>query len=368
MKITESPINAAGLTKITQLTGGNKGVLFLLENAAKEKLVVKFQNEDPVEALAGTQIMQRAEASTPNVRQAAKIDVLVISDEVRGMHFRFKEECAAFADAKSQFKYVLLMDFAEGSTLMKVRRDHVEEFFKVLCDVQFAQELGKILAADAFAGNPDRMFGGKIGYAPAGLEGWYHEQNLFVTKDAKPVAIDNAFRPMVTSATLPWGRYVGGHGIQWGSVAPAYETYAMTEAGLLFDKFLSTALSDHPDRKDFVDKYVRPTRAAFVANVAKGAKAAMQQLLAHGQHWAQSFKTLGAEKKLLDQFRVRKRLLRLIAAGKDPAGSYKTAQNPDEYRKWFLTEELKLSPGEADKLLLKGVEEYKKLKKQHLRT
>jgi len=257
MKLSENPIQMTGLSKIVQLTGGHKGVLFLFENARNEKLVVKFQDEDPIEALAGTQIMQRAKASTPNVRKASRIDVANISLAVRSKQYELDQQCAALLQAQARFKHVLLMDFAEGSTLEETRRNQVEEFFAV-----------------------------------------------------------------------PWGRFMGNQGVQWGSVAAAFHTYARKEAGLLFDIFLSSALSDHPDTQEDVAASVRSQRSVFVYHVTNGAVTAMQQLLAPGQNWAMSLRMLGAGDQLVAKFRIRKRLLRQMAAGEDPEDSLATARDP----------------------------------------
>lgn len=367
MKLTDKTIQVAGLSKITELTGGNKGVVFLLENKSGEKVVIKFQNEAPIGALAGTKIMQQAQASTPNVRLASRVELASISVEVSRLTYECRDACATFAEARSIFKHVLLMDYAEGLTLASLRTENAREFFAVLCDFHFQWELGKILAADVFSGNPDRMFGALVG-GGGRLEGWYHEKNTLVTSNRRPVAIDNSFRPGVVSATLPWGRYMQGNSMQWGSVAAACRTLARKEAGLLFDEFVASTLRSHPDPDLLVhvNGKVRPKRSVFVFTVASGACDAMERLLTHGQHWGQSLSDFGATKSLLKQFRIRKRLLRQLAAGRDAEESLKTARNDTAYRKWFLTEQLGMPTKEADDLLLLAIEHYKKYKKERL--
>jgi hypothetical protein len=83
MKLSEKPLVVQPLTRVRELAGGHKGVLFLLENNKPEKLVVKFQKEKPVEALAGTAMLQRVQASTPEVRRAIPLEVERIERAVR---------------------------------------------------------------------------------------------------------------------------------------------------------------------------------------------------------------------------------------------------------------------------------------------
>jgi hypothetical protein len=359
MKITEKPIQTGKLAELRELTGGHKGVVFLLENTDSEKLVVKFQNETPAEALAGTRIMKHAGAETPAVRQAASIDIAGLSLAIATVRYQFPDIVSAFNAAKNKFKYVILMEFAEGSTLKYVREKELHMFLQVICNQDFQFELGKIVAADAFAGNPDRMFAAKVGFKGA-VEGWYHEQNLFVSSKGKPVAIDNAFSPKVVSGTLPWGRYLGGFGVQWGSIASAYKDFAQEEAGVLFDKFLATAAKDHDSEVRAIDD-ARTNRAAFVDNFTRGATQAMQSLLTRGQQWNKSLSDCDVGETLLREFRVRKRLLRQVSKGVDPKAALERANNDEEYRKWVLTSELGFE-GDADELLKKGVSAYKQFK------
>lgn len=365
MKVTENPIQPGTLAKLHELTGGHKGVVFLLENTTSEKLVVKFQNEAPVEAIAATRIMEHVRATTPTVRKASDIDLERLSFAVESVGHHFPNDRSAFQAAKERFKHVLLMDFAEGNTLKEARKNQVQEFLQVLCDQDFQVELGKIVAADTFAGNPDRMFAGYVGYDNQ-LKGWYHEQNLLLSSTRKPIAIDNAFDPQVVTARLPWGCYVAGQGIQWGSIASAYLVYAKKEAKLLFNKFLDTAANDHPNEQRAIDGVRKQHRATFVDNFTQGATQAMQVLLTRGQHWKQSLTDCGADAKLLEAFRFRKRLLRQVSKGVAPENAEERARNDEEYRKWVLTSEFGLNEPNADELLKKGVDEYKRFKASNL--
>jgi hypothetical protein len=70
VKISEKPIQPGTLTKVKELTGGHKGMVFLLENKAGDKLVVKFQHEPTFEAIGGTAVMKKGRCETPGVREA----------------------------------------------------------------------------------------------------------------------------------------------------------------------------------------------------------------------------------------------------------------------------------------------------------
>jgi len=371
MKLSEKPVVPGQLTRIRELQGGHKGVLFLLENADGERLVVKFQNEAPTEALAGTRIMKAASGNTPGVRQASTIDVGVLSNAVETVAFALADMRAAFKSAKSRFKHVLLMEFAEGRTLKAMREGFVEEFLAVIQDSGFQIALGRIIAADTFAGNPDRMFAGKLGFDPE-PEGWYHEQNLFMarsdTGSPKPVAIDNAFAPHVYEWTAPWGRYLGGMGVQWGSLAAGNVELARQEAGMLYDVFLSTAQQDHPEAEPLIEN-ARASKSLFQTNVAMGMQAAMQELLRRGRGWKAKLIKDGATVEAIADFRIRKRVLRRMAhgAGSEEATTQaiKTARDDKAYRKWVLITEYHQADDEADNLLLQSLASYKAFKSQH---
>src|SRR5262249_40029898 len=132
-------------------------------------------------------------------------------------------------------------------------KKEVEEFLDVLCEKSFQEALGRILAADAFSGNPDRMFAAykEFGFPESSLKGWYHEKNLLIRNGA-PVAIDNCFKPYPPSPrTGPFGAYAPP--FQWGSIAPAFKTHALKEAGLIFDFLIQTAKTNNPDKTDLID-------------------------------------------------------------------------------------------------------------------
>jgi hypothetical protein len=298
LKIDENPVVATrpGISKSTHLKGGNKGEIFILERAA-EKLVAKFQNEEPIEALMGTEIMKAVGAESPSVREATNEDIRNIGSGInqglltKDLSYEQKKD---FIKEKNAKKYFLLMEYASGSTIKAVKNDSPLQLIKVLEQPSFREGLGKIIAADVFAGNPDRMF---ARWTLGGVVGWYHEENLFIdisdVDNAKAVAIDNAFNPRVTKAiraSKPFGLHIGGTGVQFGSVAAAHKDTLSMEAGLIYDFILQSIQWIHPDNSDVTEaiKEAEGKRGAFAAAIAQAGTEAMTLLLKDAEKWLTS--------------------------------------------------------------------------------
>jgi hypothetical protein len=126
MKITENPIKPGTLTVVRKLTG-YKGVVFLLENTVGEKLVVKFQNEAPVEATAGRRILNHVGESTPTVRLATHFDVRFLSLAVQSLDpFQFREVWEDFLAAVQNYQHVLLMEQVKSITVYLIGHGRVK--------------------------------------------------------------------------------------------------------------------------------------------------------------------------------------------------------------------------------------------------
>ncbi len=328
LAVGEKPINAADppLTNIRELTGGHKGVLYLLENQAAQKLVVKFQNETPAEALVGTNVMKEAGAITPTVRQADAADMKAVEVGLQPLQATHAAQVQGFtaAAAPGEWKHTLVMEFAEGKTIMKVMDETPHKIIAAFRDRSFQEGLGRVMAADALSGNPDRMFAGNVGFSKD-LEGWYHEQNLFIHEtDAgtyQAVAIDNAFAPwMPNKMVMPFGRYMGGAGFQVGSVAAASPSHYRIEAGLIFDRVLQEMEKRYQDDPAILAEVatVRLERATIVEGMMAGAQGGMQRLLQRGLGWGGRLAARGADAHQAGQFKLRKRYLRLLATGMEP--------------------------------------------------
>lgn len=326
LAVAEQPVDASHppLTNIKELTGGHKGVLYLLENQASQKLVTKFQNEALTEAVIGTDVMQEAGAITPTLRQANAADLDAMQQGLAPLQASHQPEVAGFGAARAKFGVHLVMEFAEGKTIMKVMDETPQKIIAAFRDPTFQAGLGRVMAADAFAGNPDRMFAGTVGFSKD-LEGWYHEQNLFIHEtDAgtyQAVAIDNAFAPwMPNKMVMPFGRYMGGAGFQVGSVAAASPSHYRIEAGLIFDRVLQEMEKRYQDDPAILAEVatVRLERATIVEGMMAGAQGGMQRLLQRGLGWGGRLAARGADAHQAGQFKLRKRYLRLLATGMEP--------------------------------------------------
>ncbi len=342
--VDEHPVNCAGLTGIKELMGGHKGKVFLLETA-NQKLVVKLQNEPPKEAVVGTEIMQQAGGSTPSLRVGTAGDRTSISEalgEIEG----FEAEKSSFQAGLKAFPETVIMEFAEAQTIMSVMDETPLKLLAALRDKSFQKSLGVIMAADAFAGNPDRAMAiqqGRFG-GGAELEGWYHEQNLMIAQERdkgpfKAVAIDNAFAPLLSVAVKPWGIYVQGAGFQAGSVAVANPKLFQEEASLVIRRIVDEITARHgkdPAVKERLKRFDRKI-PSIAKGMGKGAEQALDKLLERGQHWkSQKLPQLAptvteSEKK---QFKERKRYLRLLRAGVDPVEARRIALDDDAYARF----------------------------------
>lgn len=342
LAVAEQPVDASHppLTNIKELTGGHKGVLYLLENQASQKLVTKFQNEALTEAVIGTDVMQEAGAITPTLRQANAADLDAMQQGLAPLQASHQPEVAGFGAARAKFGVHLVMEFAEGKTIMKVMDETPQKIIAAFRDPTFQAGLGRVMAADAFAGNPDRMFAGTVGFSND-LEGWYHEQNLFINETAagtyQAVAIDNAFAPwMPPNLVMPYGRYVGGHGFQVGSVAAANPNLYRTEAGLVFDRIMLEMESRYKADPVILSEVatLRLERATIVQGMVAGAESAMQRLLRPGRNWMGRLAAGGATAKQTTQFRERNRYLRILADGVDPKRARVIAKDERAYKLW----------------------------------
>jgi hypothetical protein len=257
------------------------------------------------------------------------------------------------------------MEFADGKTIKKVRSKELDEFLRIVADQQFQDALGRILAADAFCGNSDRMYAGykDLSFTEPNLKGWHNGGNI-VIRQGLPVAIDNGFNPKsYDKNAVPFGGRLELS--SWSSIAPVFKTHAVKEAGLIFDHLLQSARDKHPQDTQSIDN-IANQKTAFAANVSAAAVKASQALLAHGQHWKDMFTKMGAGNTIIEEFRKRKRMLRQVARGVDPQEAARRAENPDEYRKWLLMTEYGVKDtSEADDILQGGIQKYKQFKQKN---
>jgi hypothetical protein len=363
------------IKSIKQLRGGVKGVVFLLEDYDGKKLVVKFQKEMGEGPIIGTFIMDKVNVTAPKVHNASREDLRPISlalEDLKNRNNKYSEEYETFNEAGEKYEVVLFMQFVEGSTIGVKSKENPWNFLDAVCGKKFQVELGKILASDAFSGNPDHIWTGYAGSretAPGTFEpifgGWCNTGNLFVTNDKKLVPIDNAFSPdqWAGAENLIVGSHTGF--TQRASIASCHFTNAKLEAEKLFDYFVAITRSAHPEDQNLEnflqsDALVKE-REAFISVVSTSAVTTMSQLLERNQHWGEQFKKIGANQKLVDKFRIRKRVLRLAAAGVEADKLLAIAKDQKKYHHWFLCECKKMDEKQAA-LLLKDSKAYKEYK------
>jgi hypothetical protein len=323
-----------------------------------------------VEALAGTRILQKVGAKTPDLRRALKADVenILLALGALGDN-EFENVKCEFGKAWKGFKEVLLMEFAEGETLKVMRKKHVGEFLEIIQNPTFQVELGKVLAADVFSGNTDRMHAYQPNYQVGDdippLRGWYHEKNLLMNgAQNKPVAIDNAFERTDIDRWKehPWGRRSLD---PIRSLAAASNELILQEAGLLFDRFLETAAEDNKSAAEEIEK-ARKSKSAFQENVKLGANDGMNILLQRGQGWKSQLSKEGVTgDEEVNDFRLRKRVLRQIAKGIGWNEAVNRAKDETNYRHWLLHKEFFVNDEATLKELSMSVDKYKKYKKDY---
>jgi len=369
MDLNETPIKPGELTELTELEGGRRGRVFLLKNSIGQQLVIKFQKESTSSPVAATHILQKARAMTAKAEKAEPADLDAISNGIKeSAKLKFLEREWNGARADRSMPHALLMDFVEGQTIKSMLSQEWREVLEVITDETFQVQLGRILAADVFAGNNDRMFGAYRSMTAQQPTGWYNEGNLFIAKDKtgkspKPVAIDNAFEPMQVMEIwdkFPWGAKMGF--MSFGSLAPANEKLAWQEAGLLFEAFLEAAKESNSGLQPEITN-LESTKTTFQRNVSFGAKQAISELLARGQGWKEQISLQGIDYKVMGAFRIRKRVLRQVSQGiEDVAKAIATANDVNQYRKWVLTHEYKVAELDMEPLLATE-DSYKKFKR-----
>jgi hypothetical protein len=366
MNLVEDPISPGKLVEIEQFTDGLKGQTFSLKNASGEKVVVKFQKESPAAALAGTFVLKKAGAATPTMRALRPVERTGLKTAAECMANDDVAVIQSFIKASGDTSWwpnAVVQEFSDASTLKhSLAKTRVGTFLTVICDKDFQAKLGRIIAADSFVGNPDRMFAGTP-LGSAAIKGWYNEGNTLISSKSNihtPVAIDNGFAPSYPKAMAvkaPWG-LLG----MITSLASPVTKYAEEEAGLLFDKFMETASKNDADSSDSIAVVKQSHRESFIKEVSRSATATMQALLVRGQQWKAQFRSHGISQETLEQFKIRKRILRLLSMGKEPNIAVTTTGNV-EYKRMILEDEFK-KVLTADQLVTEALEKFYKEVKQ----
>lgn len=273
---------------IEKLQDGQKGVVFKITDDSGQARILKLQAENPARAIVGTHLLMRAGVETPVMEPAVGPGLNNLMDQVEQFLQKpgnqdhdaanlLRQALAKAADPGERlaFKQVVLMDFAQGQDLEKMARRH-DFKQEVLVNPEFQKQLGKIMAADAFTGNPDR-FAARIDPRnpdSGQIHGWYNQNNLIIEGAGAGIrlkAIDNDFRP---GANVDGETIYGGelHGGQWGSVAAASSQHFKREIFAIIQRL---------EQQGGVQLDAQELRN-FINNAAEGAREAMDVLLQAG--------------------------------------------------------------------------------------
>jgi hypothetical protein len=419
----ETPVQPGFLMGVTRLTGGKVGSLFNLTNMSKENLVVKFQEEDPARTIIGTEIMKKAGVKAPSLRVASDNDKNAIEKSVKGMqkgYSRMKkmdsesetlpnspkltmlgsspepeqtkkkkpaspeQTLTQYLDDAAKFSHMLLMEFVMGEkagTPSLSGHQPTDDFEKALHTPAFQVQLGRMLAADAFAGNSDRLHGILTrSMTSEGMDesAWFNGGNILLQSDQGKFiqwAVDNDFSPGKKKA------YPISKGAMQASLAAAIPVEFAKEAGMIYDSLMGkkskpekliklglfSSKKTKQKRKEQLKqlkqwKEWNTNRQLFINNLSKGAFLAMRGLLKRGQSWKQLIRDKGGSEDMVNDFRIRKRLLHLIKGGVEARRAHGMATKPDLYRKWVLETEFKLSKEVAADAVYLGKTVYSYIK------
>ena len=358
----ENPVYVGKLAKIERLTGGKQGEVFRLQNAAGQQLVVKLQDQRPAGALLGAQVLQKVGALTPGLRQATWRDRLRIWLRLQQLKWKtpgLKDLIGTFLRGAKKFKYMLLMAFVSGKKSGE-RGFHLSwdaQFQKAILSPSFQKELGRILAADAFMGNADRIHQYKTDDQ---MVIYYNPGNLLFAENAKgeyhAYAIDNEFDPS-NLKSYPYG---ASHTAP--SIAAVRQQLFRPEVEAIFRDII-----DQPEKKARLGKIKmlwnssqykewEKQKKNFVATVLDSAEQAMKILFERGQGWKKQIQKARGD---AEAFRIRKRYMRMVRSGMDIRQARPMAEDKAKYRQWVLVKEFGLSEEAARKIVAGGDRKYK---------
>lgn len=305
------------ITHVKELQKGMKGVVFRVDYDDNTSKVVKLQTESAAKAIIGTQIVQQAGINAPRIENLGGNDQPGRNNLANQIKAAGLGEDKGAADAGKLARFLegdrlpvaVVMDFAEGMEIGAALKQPGAE--NVLNNPRFQEQLGALMAADAFSGNSDRVMAIQDSQDPSGLSGWYNPGNLKISgagDDLNIVAIDNEFNPGMNlrqadfSDSSAFGLKGVGSPIQIGSMAAASPELLEKEARVVAQKLAA----------DAGVKLSAEQLDAFVQNVGQGASQAMGALMQPGQQRQKQFEGLGAGKQELDDFAKHKRALRML--------------------------------------------------------
>ena len=310
------------LTHLERIAKGKSGEKFKLLSPPNS-CVVKFEYGSPKLSLIGTGVLQQAKVeTTPGVKKVTTAQLMTLADSA----FAHKKggggaACDEFLACCKNAKYAaVIMDFVQGPDFDKenILKDP-QLFVQALQNPAFAELLGRIVAADAFALNSDRLIvTGPSKESSVAM----NTGNLMIGPGGTAVPVDPSFmfpleqfRPGSADNDQAWAK----HGMVAFLRSPSVVTFCQLmqssvpdEADAIFT-FLTKQLSEEDQKK------VVGSRNDFKKNFKVGAIDAVTSLLKRGAGWKQYILDCGGDKEDVNDFRVHKRFLNQIAQGETVA-------------------------------------------------
>lgn len=343
-----------GLEFIRKGQSGEKFKLFSNLNSC----VVKFEKASPMKSLIGTGVLQRANVTTTpgmkNLNTVQRATLANAAKQLKTSGALHPDDCDSFKKCcknEKDYASAVIMDLVQGVDVDAALKQP-ELLIQALTNSTFAENLGRIVAADAFALNSDRFIVRDPKTTDPVL---LNKGNLMIGEGGTAVPIDPSFmfpmahvRPGSTANKSGWG--ISAHGTAYlrsPSVVTFYKVMASSipcEGDALFTYFQN--LLGHEDKAR-----VESSREAFVKSFMVGALDAATSLLKRRQGWKDYILECGGSKKDTDDFRLHKRLLNQIAQGESIADAAGRAKDVMKYRRWVMTKELEMSEEDAEKII-----------------
>jgi hypothetical protein len=394
LAMTETPIDATNLTEIRMLQGGRVGKVYLIKNATGQQIIVKLQGEDTSRTVMGTQILKQAGVPVPETRVAAPGDIGNIAAGLTSLKATNPDYTAVvdgyFADiAGGEYPNVLVMDFVQGEALehdeiqTRLGRDDEEITEKVrvraadlvpaMLSFEFQQDLGRMMAADAFAGNADRMhaYQGGVFIEDNALSIYYNPGNILMARGeggaTRAWAIDNDFKPG-EMRSFPYGKKASDP-----SVAVTMRDEFEKEVAAIYDVFVNEPDKTQEEAEqltrlravgEFFTRGAKQrrlqalarrnrermrlwhewqaNRTTFVTTVVNNAQSTLDVLMMRGQNWKGQIARAGGDAGTIEKFHIRKRYLHMLRGGVPARRAWVDAKDQTAYHTWRLQHDFKL--------------------------
>ena len=301
---------AKSVTDVKELQAGQHGEVFKVTYGDGASTVVKLQNENPAANVVAAQILAEAKVNAPAIAAYDNLARNSLADQADSIsHINPAAQKLADGLRADTRPHVVEMDFAKGESL----KDRLASpgAAAMLTQPEFQEQLGKILAADAFMANPDRAFAvekrGK-------LEGWYNEGNLIIDgtgPDLVVTAIDNE---LVAGLNTTSSKLFGMKTDDWqhSSLAAMKPEEFKKEVAAVLDRMIQEGNKAAVAQGRPPITLSDAQKADFVNTVNQSAQASLDKLLEHGQDRKQKLQDAGVAQDTIDGFADHKRAMRLL--------------------------------------------------------